>query len=60
MSIFDLIMAQEVVAYWEELRQDEAPYPTEELFPTQKKLGLNLSWIKGCTWIAGCTENKCF
>lgn len=47
MSIFDLIMAKEVVAYWEELRQDEAPYPTEELFPTQKKLGLNLSWIKG-------------
>lgn len=47
MSIFDLIMAQEVVAYWEELRQDEAPYPTEELFPVNKKLGLNLSWIKG-------------
>jgi hypothetical protein len=47
MSIFDLIMATEIVAYWEELRQDEAPYPTEELFPVDKKLGLNLSWIKG-------------
>lgn len=47
MSIFDLIIAQEVVAYWDELRQDEAPYPTEELFPVDKKLGLNLSWIKG-------------
>lgn len=47
MSIFDLIMAQEVVAYWDELKQDEAPYPTEELFPVDKKLGLNLSWIKG-------------
>jgi len=47
MSIFDLVMATEVVAYWEELRQDEAPYPTEELFPVDKKLGLNLSWIKG-------------
>lgn len=47
MSIFDLVMATEVVAYWEELSQDEAPYPTEELFPVDKKLGLNLSWIKG-------------
>ena len=47
MTIFDLITAQEVVAYWDELKQDEAPYPTEELFPTDKKLGLNLSWIKG-------------
>lgn len=47
MSIFDLIIAKEVVAYWDLLKQDEAPYPTEELFPTRKKLGLNLSWIKG-------------
>ena len=47
MTIFDLVAAQEIVAYWEELVQDEAPYPTEELFPDDKKRGLKLSWLKG-------------
>lgn len=46
-SIFDLVTSQEIVAYWEELRQDEAPYPCEMLFPNQKKMGLDLKWIKG-------------
>lgn len=47
MTIFDLVQAQEITAYWEELVQDEAPYPCEELFPNDKKRGLNLSWLKG-------------
>ena len=47
MTIFDLMQAQELVAYWEELVQDEAPYPCEELFPADKKRGLDLKWIKG-------------
>ena len=47
MTIFDLVQAPELAAYWTELTQDEAPYPTEELFPTNKKRGLQLSWIKG-------------
>lgn len=47
MTIFDLLQSQEIVAYWETLTQDEAPYPTEELFPNDKKLGLELKWIKG-------------
>lgn len=47
MTIFDLVAAREIVAYWEELVQDEAPYPCEELFPNDKKRGLNLSWLKG-------------
>ena len=47
MTIFDLVAAQEIVAYWEELVQDEAPYPCEELFPDDKKRGLKLSWLKG-------------
>lgn len=47
MTIFDLVQAQEITAYWEELVQDEAPYPTEELFPDDKKRGLKLSWLKG-------------
>jgi len=47
MTIFDLMTSQELVAYWEELVQDEAPYPCEELFPVDKKRGLDLKWIKG-------------
>lgn len=47
MTIFDLMTAKELVAYWEELTQDEAPYPCEELFPADKKMGLSLSWLKG-------------
>lgn len=47
MSIFDLVKAPELTAYWEERMQDEAPYLGEELFPDDKKLGLKLDWIKG-------------
>lgn len=47
MNIFDLVQAPELTAYWETLVQDEAPYPCEELFPDDKKRGLQLSWIKG-------------
>lgn len=47
MTIFDLMNSQELVAYWEELVKDEAPYPGEELFPDDKKRGLKLEWIKG-------------
>lgn len=47
MTIFDLVASQELVAYWETLAQDREPYVGEELFPNQKKLGLDLKWIKG-------------
>lgn len=47
MTIFDLLQSEQLVAYWEELIQDEAPYPCEELFPDDKKRGLSLQWIKG-------------
>lgn len=47
MTIFDLMTSQNLTAYWEELIQDEAPYPCEELFPDNKKRGLDLKWIKG-------------
>lgn len=47
MTIFDLVQSQEIAAYWNELKNDEPPYPTEELFPVDKKLGLSLRWIKG-------------
>ena len=47
MTIFDLMQSQELTAYWEELIQDEAPYPCEELFPSDKKRGISLKWLKG-------------
>lgn len=47
MTIFDLIESTQIVAYWTELLQDEAPYVCEELFPVQKKRGLDLKWLKG-------------
>lgn len=47
MSIFDLVKAPDLTSYWEERSQDEPPYLGEELFPSDKKRGLRLDWIKG-------------
>lgn len=47
MTIFDLITSTELVAYWELKTQDRAPYFGEELFPDDKRLGLDLQWLKG-------------
>lgn len=47
MTIYDLIISEEIVAYWELKTQDRAPYMGEELFPDDKKLGLDLKWLKG-------------
>lgn len=47
MTIFDLVQSQEIAAYWEELSQDRDPYIGEELFPEDKKRGLDLKYIKG-------------
>lgn len=46
-TIFDFVNATEMVSYWETLTQDRPPYLGETLFPSQKKLGLDLKWIKG-------------
>lgn len=47
MNIFDLVKSAELVAYWETNNKDRAPYLGETLFPSKKKLGLDLKWIKG-------------
>ncbi len=47
LSIFDLVTAPEIAAYWTELSKDMPPYLGEELFPAEKRLGLDLSYIKG-------------
>ena len=46
-SIFDLVTAESITAYWEERTNMLPPYLGEELFPEQQKLGLDLKWIKG-------------
>ena len=47
MSIFDLVKAPEIAAYWNAMEENRAPFLGDTLFPSMKKLGLNLSWIKG-------------
>ena len=47
MSIYDLIISEEIVAYWELLTKEREPYMGEELFPDDKKFGLDLKWLKG-------------
>lgn len=47
MSIFDMVTAPELTAYWETLSKDQPPYLGETLWPNQKKLGLDLKWLKG-------------
>lgn len=46
-TIFDFVNSQEMVSYWETRTQDRPPFLGETLFPAQKKLGLDLKWIKG-------------
>ena len=60
MTIFDLVLSNELVAYWETLTQDEAPYIGEELFPADKKRGLNLQWIKGSQGLPIVLKNSAF
>lgn len=59
-TIFDLVQAGELGAYWETLAQDEAPYPGEELFPANKKRGLDLKWIKGAKGLPVVLKNSAF
>ncbi|MFT8362911.1 MAG: major capsid protein [Sporolactobacillus sp.] len=46
-SIFDLVNANDIGAYVES--QPQVPYLGATLFPANKQLGLDLSWIKGAS-----------
>lgn len=46
-SIFDMITAQALAAYYEQLESNRIPFLGEALFPADKKMGLKLEWIKG-------------
>lgn len=47
-SIFDIVTAGEIAAYWTNLDNEEE-YMNELLFPPQQKLGLKLEWVEGVT-----------
>jgi hypothetical protein len=49
MTIFDLVKAGEITAYWETLVQDRPPYFFESLFPANKQMSLELKWLKGAS-----------
>lgn len=46
-TIFDMVTAKEIGAYWTEAVENKTPYLGALLFPARKQLGLDLSWIKG-------------
>lgn len=46
-SMYDVVKAPEITAYWEEVTKDRAPYLGETLFPARKQMSLELKWIKG-------------
>lgn len=46
-SIFELVTADEITAYWETKEQETENLLGEELFPSRQKLGLTINWLKG-------------
>lgn len=60
MTIFDLVRAEDITAYWDTLSQDRAPYFFESMFPADKKLGLDLSYIKGSSGLPVVLKNSAF
>ncbi len=46
-TIFDSITARALAAYITTNPSNDIPYLGATLFPAKKKLGLDLSWIKG-------------
>lgn len=46
-SLFDMVTATALAAYYTKLASNRIPYMGEELFPSEKQMGLKLEWIKG-------------
>ena len=46
-TIYDLVTAQNIAAYWTEKNQNTQPLLGETLFPKKKRLGTKIEWIKG-------------
>lgn len=46
-SIFELVTADDITAYWETKEQETENLLGEELFPSRQKLGLDIKWLHG-------------
>ena len=46
-SIFELVTAEDITAYWETKEQETEGLLGDELWPSQQKLGLTINWLKG-------------
>lgn len=46
-TIYDIVTAPAIAAYWDVITAGDEPYLGDVLFPSQKKLGLDLKFIKG-------------
>lgn len=46
-TIYDIITSTEIATYWNIKSKERKPFFGESKFPSKKKLGLDLSWIKG-------------
>ena len=46
-SIYEMVTAEDIVAYWQTKYAETDNLLGEELFPEQQKLGLDIKWVKG-------------
>lgn len=46
-NLFDYINSEDIAAYVTEKPENKIPYFAETLFPAQKQLGTDISWLKG-------------
>lgn len=46
-TIYDVVTAPELAAYWGALSQNDPPFLGEELFPARKQMGLDIKYLKG-------------
>lgn len=46
-NVMELVSAKALTTYWQETVSNRIPYLGEGLFPSKKKMGLDLAWIKG-------------
>lgn len=60
MSIYDIVKAKEIGVYYNTVQKDRPPYLGEVLFPLNKKLGLDLKWIKGSKGLPVALKSSAF
>lgn len=60
MSIYDIVKAKEIGVYYNAMQKDRPPFLGEILFPVNKKLGLDLKWIKGSKGLPVALKSSAF